>query len=185
MQKITTTILLAAVLGLNTGTASAIENNYRPYLGVNYTYDTVHAEGHHSYHNAGSLNFGSIYNKYFGTELFYQYSDRQKFNGGHDMKNSRFQSYGLDMLAYLPLGCDGIIAPTATMGIGEYIFKNNYRFSQNRRDRGWGYRFGGGLTYNLNENWSARLLARYIKIDHINNIDHMTEYSFGVRYIFQ
>ena len=71
------------------------------------------------------------------------------------------------------------------MGFGEYSFKHDFRFSKDRRDRGWGYRFGGGLTYHIDENWSARLLARYVKIDRVDGIDHMNEYSFGVRYTFR
>ncbi len=185
MQKITTVMLLTAAFGLSAGNAAAVENDYKPYLGVNYAYDTVKADDYHSYHNSGSLTLGSVYNPYFGTELFYQYSDKHKFHTTDNLKDSAFQAYGLDMLAYLPLGCDGAFAPTATMGIGEYTFKHNYRFSRDRRDHGWGYRFGGGLTYNIDQNWSARLLARYIKTDQLDNLDHITEYSLGVRYTFR
>lgn len=185
MQKITTALLLAAGVCLNAASARTIENDYKPYLGVNYAYGEVRAEGAHAYHNSGSFNLGSVYNKYFGTELFYQYSDKHKFDAGSDLKNTAFQAYGLDLMAYLPLGCEGRLAPTATMGFGEYSFKHDFRFSKDRRDRGWGYRFGGGLTYHIDENWSARLLARYVKIDRVDGIDHMNEYSFGVRYTFR
>lgn len=70
MQKITTALLLAAGVCLNAASARAIENDYKPYLGVNYAYGEVRAEGAHAYHNSGSFNLGSVYNKYFGTELF-------------------------------------------------------------------------------------------------------------------
>ena len=106
MQKITTALLLAAGVCLNAASARAIENDYKPYLGVNYAYGEVRAEGAHAYHNSGSFNLGSVYNKYFGTELFYQYSDKHKFDAGSDLKNTAFQAYGLDLMAYLPLGCD-------------------------------------------------------------------------------
>ena len=107
MQKITTALLLAAGVCLNAASARAIENDYKPYLGVNYAYGEVRAEGAHAYHNSGSFNLGSVYNKYFGTELFYQYSDKHKFDAGSDLKNTAFQAYGLDLMAYLPLGCEG------------------------------------------------------------------------------
>ena len=184
MRKITTIVLAAVLLGGRAGAVCAVENDYRPYLGAGYAYDEVRAKGHHSYHNAGIVNIGSVYNKYFGTELFYQYADKHKFGGGEDLKNSSFRAYGLDMAAYLPLGCDGRLAPTATLGIGEYVFKNEHRFAKDRRERGWGYRFGAGLTYHLDENWALRGLYRYIKLDKVNGTDHINEYSFGFRYTF-
>ena len=52
----------------------AIENNYRPYVGVDYLYSTLNAKRIDSYLNSGSLVIGSEYNKYFGTEVFYQKS---------------------------------------------------------------------------------------------------------------
>lgn len=184
MKKLTTMLTLTAIVCLSAASAGAIENVYKPYLGVNYAYGEIRADGAHSYHNAGSVNLGSVYNKYFGTELFYQYSDKHKFDAADDIKNTSFQAYGLDMMAYLPLGCEGRFAPTATLGLGEYSFKHNFRFSKDRRDRGWGYRFGGGLTYHMDENWSARVLARYIKLDKVDGLDHMNEYSLGLRYTF-
>lgn len=184
MQKITTVALLTVSACLVAPAAGAIENDYKPYIGVNYAYGEVRAQNRHAYHNSGSLNIGSVYNKYFGTELFYQYSDKHKFGSSDNLKNSEFQAYGLDLMAYLPLGCEGRLAPTATLGIGEYAFKHDYRTAKDRRDRGWGYRFGGGLTYHIDESWSARLLARYVKFNKIDGLDHMNEYSVGLRYTF-
>lgn len=183
MRKITTTLMLSTAICLSAASASAIENQYRPYIGADYAYNIARTEGYHTYHNAGSLNVGSVYNPYFGTELFYQYADRYKASSS-ELKSSGFQAYGLDLMAYLPLGCDGKIVPTATMGIGQYIVDNDFRNHKNQRDRGWGYRFGGGLTYNIDNNWAARILARYVKTDHLDKLDHFTEYSFGIRYTF-
>ena len=180
MKKLTTAILFSAIFSTQ---AMAIENDYRPYVGINYAYDTLNAKGHHAYLNNVSVNLGSTYNKYFGTELFYQYSDRQDFKSG-DLSHSQLKGYGLDMLAYLPLGCYGRIAPTATMGIGEYTLTNSYRIAKKQRDHGYGYRFGAGITYHIDNNWSARLMARYIKTDHLQNVDHINEVSLGIRYTF-
>ena len=184
MKKLTTIALTAVLFGGQTSAAGAIENDYRPYLGVSYAYDEARAEGYHSYHNAGIVNIGSVYNRYFGTELFYQYTDKHKFGSGEDLKNSSFQAYGLDILAYLPLGCEGRLAPTATLGIGEYVFKNEHRYGKDQRERAWGYRFGVGLTYHWDENWALRGLYRYVKLDRAGALDHLNEYTFGVRYTF-
>ena len=184
MKKINKFLLVAGCLVNTVSNANAIENDYKPYMGSNYAYNEIRAKGTHSYHNSASLNLGSVYNKYFGTEVFYQYADKYKFGQSSLLKNSSFQAYGLDMMAYLPLGCEGIIAPTVTLGLGEYIFKHSYRGYKNQRDHGWGYRFGLGVTYNISQNWSVRGLYRYVKLDKIDRVDHINEYSLGIRYTF-
>ena len=70
------------------------------------------------------------------------------------------------------------------MGIGQYNFKQKYIDASHRNDHGWGYRFGAGMQYNINEQWAARAIFRYIHTDKINSYDHINEYSFGVRYTF-
>jgi len=184
MQKIIPIAVCAAITSFWAHPASAIENIYRPYVGAAYAYDTARADGYHSYYNTGTIIVGSTYNPYFSTEVFYQYSDKSKHNRSHNLQSSYFQAYGLDMLGYLPLGCDKKIAPVATAGIGEYIVKSNYRYSKDHRDHGWGYRFGGGLRYNLTERLSATALIRYIKLDQIKDHDHLTEYSLALKYVF-
>lgn len=184
MQKIIITAAIASAAIFAASPAAAIDNVYRPYIGAAYAYDTARADGYHSYYNSGALIVGSTYNPYFSTEVFYQHSDKAKYNSRHNLKSSYFQAYGLDMLGYLPLGCEGTIAPVATMGIGEYTLKNDYRFGKDRRDHGWGYRFGGGLRYNLAADWSAVALVRYVKLDGIKDHDHLTEYSLAVKYVF-
>ena len=178
MQKIIPGLIITAAFVAAAPQAKAAENVYRPYLGAAYSYDIGRARGYHSFNNSGALILGSTYNPYFSTELFYQYSDQD--NGSR----ARFQGYGLDALAYLPLGCEGTIAPVSTIGIGEYSIKTDYRLSKDRRDRGYGYRFGGGLRYNLNDRTSLTALVRHIELDHIDKYDHLTEYSLAVKYIF-
>ena len=108
MQKITTALLLAAGVCLNAASARAIENDYKPYLGVNYAYGEVRAEGAHAYHNSGSFNLGSVYNKYFGTELFYQYSDKHKFDAGSAHPELWRRCFGLSAARLRrPAGADG------------------------------------------------------------------------------
>lgn len=184
MNKIVTISVFSAIVGLCSFSAQAIENDYKPYIGVSYAYSDTHNKQGNSYNNSGIFHFGSVYNKYFGTELFYQYSDKHKFDGASALKSTKLQAYGLDMMGYLPLGCEGRWVPTLTAGIGEYTFKHNYRSVKSRRDHGWGYRFGGGLTYNIDDSLSVRAIARYIKLDGVKDTDHMNEYIFGIRYTF-
>ena len=184
MRKIITVAALSAAFLTAGGSAQAIENVYRPYIGVGYAYNKVDIQEANSYNNSGIINLGSTYNKYFSTELFYQYSDMHKYSATSFLKSSEFQAYGLDMMGYLPLGQSGKIAPTVTLGIGQYTFSNDFRNAKDTRDSGWGYRFGGGLTYNLSDNLAIRAIARYIKLDKTDHIDEMNEYSFGIRYTF-
>ncbi len=184
MNKIITISAVVLSCGICTKTAQAIENNYRPYLAVGYTYADTYQKAAHSYNNAATINLGSVYNPYFGTELFYQYSDKHKFHNQNELKNTQFQAYGLDMMGYLPLGCEQRFAPTITAGIGEYTFEHHYNNSSKNKDHGWGYRFGGGITYLLNDNWGLRAIARYIKLDGVKKTDHMNEYLFSIRYTF-
>lgn len=184
MNKIITTSVLTSLFAFWAIPSQAIENEYKPYIGIGYAYTDTHHKEAASYNNNGIVNLGSVYNKYFGTELFYQYSDKHKFKSSAALKSTQLQGYGLDMLGYLPLGCEGRWAPTLTVGIGEYTFKHDYRQSKNRRDHGWGYRFGGGITYYIDNNLAVRALARYIKLDGIKETDHMNEYMLGIRYTF-
>jgi len=185
MQRIYKLLATAAICAISSN-ANAIENNYKPYVGLNYAYGTVNAKHLRSYHNSGSIMLGSVYNKFFGTELFYQYSDTEKYSNRTGLRSSSFTAYGLDMLAYLPVGwnCKEWFSFVATAGIGEYDFTIKPVDAKSSHDRGWGYRFGGGVSYNITDNWSTRFLTRYVIFDKLHNMDHMIEYSVGLRYTF-
>lgn len=183
MRNLVTKLAALAVLTATAAPAQAIENEYRPYLGINYAYTRANVKRMRPHYNSASATLGSVYNRYFGTEVFYQYSDKDKLRH-QAVKNTSFNAYGLDMLAYLPLGCQGKIAPLATAGIGQYTFKHKYTNNGHNNDHGWGYRFGAGLQYNIDENWAVRAIARYIHTDKINGYDHLNEYTAGIRYTF-
>lgn len=183
MRNLTSKFALLAIISLFSTSAHAIENQYTPYIGINYGYTSVTAKGLHPHHNSISAVLGSTYNRFFSTEVFYQYSDKDTL-GHNAVRNTHFDAYGLDALAYLPLGCEGHIAPLATMGIGQYTFRNKMINNHHKKDHGWGYRFGGGLQYNIDDNWAVRAIARYIHTDDIRYHDHLTEYTVGIRYTF-
>ena len=154
--------------------------DFRPYVGAQYNITDVNNKGlntnmdMHSY----SLFVGTEYNKYFGTEVFYQDTNTwHKIVYGQKIKTD-FEAYGLDTYAYLPLGCDQVIAPFATLGIA------NYDFGKDNSDNGLGYRLGGGIQYHITNNIAIRALGRYVWADKLEGIDHLSEFSVGVKYVF-
>lgn len=168
--------------------ANANATEYNPYVGLDYSYIDGVAKEYRPHYNAGKVNVGVDYNKYFGTEIFYQLSDSDKNNSrryGEKDKTS-FQAYGLDVYGYLPLGCEQTFALLGTAGIAEYRFteKFTYGTSEKHRDHGVGYRLGLGAQYNIDNNLSIRALARYVGLDKIEDADHMMEYSVGAKYSF-
>lgn len=176
--KLSALILLSALSICNT--AKAQDFKYIPYIGLDYSYLDANAKSASPYYNSGSFNLGTKYNDYFGTELFYQQSADYKKHGS----KSSYRAYGLDINAYLPLGCYNTVELFATAGAGEYVFKFHPQGTKSHNESAVGYRWGGGLIYNISENISVRAAVRYINLDLISDYDHMAEYSLGIRYYF-
>ncbi len=157
---------------------SALE--YRPYFGIGYAADHINYKATPTNINMNSYTafIGSEYNKYFGTEVFYQQSTTwNKVIKGNKI-SSDFYAYGLDTYTYLPLGCEQRIAPFATLGV------SGYEFGKDNKDWGLGYRMGGGLQYKITDNIAIRALGRYILTDKLDNIDHISEFSINLKYVF-
>ncbi len=180
-------LLAATALSLTAFSASAEENfDYLPYVGLDYAYTNGIAHNLRPNYNSLSLNVGTDYNRFFGTELFYQYSDDSKKGNYLNKIKSSFQAGGLDIYGYLPLTCNREFALLGTAGIGLYDFKSSYNNPavKGGHDHGYGYRAGLGVIYSLDNNWSVRAVARYVSLDQINDYDHLMEYSAGIRYNF-
>ena len=161
---------------------AASARDYVPYIGADYQYVTAHAsEGLRPRYQVFDLNVGTKYNSYFGTEVFYAQSasEHKKIE---DDKLKTYRAYGLDLATYLP--CTTHANLFLTGGVGEYVFKYHFAGQKNLKDTGIGYRMGGGLMLNLNEDFSLRLLARYVALDKVSDINHLTEYGIGLRYHF-
>ncbi|MBR4106612.1 MAG: porin family protein [Alphaproteobacteria bacterium] len=175
--------LLAAVSAIALATsANALE--FRPYVGAQYNLTSASVKDMpnmdmHSY----SVFVGTDYNRYFGTEVFYQNSNKwHKVINGEKTKVD-FEAYGLDVYGYLPLGCDRVFSLLGTAGIANYDFDiadNNAKGEEN----GLGYRLGAGMQYNITNNIAVRGIVRYIWADKLDNTDHMMEYSLGAKYSF-
>ena len=183
-MKYAVSSLMVAVSAL-AFSANANASDFKPYVGLDYNYTDADADHQSPKYNSASVNVGTEYNKYFGTEVFYQYSDDDKKHVNGIENQTSFQAYGLDLMGYLPLGCDQVFSLVGTMGIGEYTFDKNYSgfyAPKDQRDHGIGYRFGGGLQYKIDDKFSVRGLVRYVNLNDIDNFDDMWEYTAGIRY---
>ena len=175
--------LLAAVSAIALATsANALE--FRPYVGAQYNLTSASVKNMpnmdmHTY----SAFVGTDYNRYFGTEVFYQNSNKwhKVVNG---VKNKfDFEAYGLDAYGYLPLGCDRVFSLLGTAGIANYDYDVDNGAGKGE-DNGLGYRLGAGMQYNVTNNIAIRGLVRYIWADKLDGFDHMMEYSLGAKYSF-
>lgn len=196
--------LLAAVSAIALATsANALE--FRPYVGAQYNLtsgNTVPAIPENVSSNVDmhtySVFLGADYNRFFGTEVFYQNSNKwhKKFGEAGEAKvKSDFAAYGLDVYGYLPLGCDRVFSLLGTAGIANYDYTTKIASpvqagnttaggSIKSEDNGLGYRLGAGMQYNVTNNIAVRGIVRYIWADKLDNMDHMMEYSLGVKYNF-
>ncbi len=175
-----TLALMAAVSAFAfAANANAIE--YTPYVAADYTYTDMQNTAEV---NGGKIALGTEYNKYFGTEVFYQRtgSDRVHSDGATDEYS--LQSYGLDAYGYLPLGCDQTFALVGTAGFAFEDVKYKYEDHNRKTEHGVGYRLGAGAEYAINSNVSVRALYRYTFTDQLGGLDHINEYSLGVKYAF-
>lgn len=174
------------ILALGYASKTNAENfDYTPYVGIDYGY--INAKASHikpNYHLL-NLNVGTKYNKYFGTEAFFEQSssDAKKITPYDKLKTS-YRAYGIDAMGYLPIGCYHTFDLVGSFGLAEYIFKNKINKQKHHNNNAWGYRFGGGLIYNINENVSLKAMVRYVGLNDITYVDHLTEYTLGLRYHF-
>ena len=183
MKKFITAALVSGALFASSAQA-AQDGEYLPYVGMDYTYSDANAKFERPHYNSGSVNVGTMYNRFFGTELFYQLSDSHKIRHGLDKAKTSFQAYGLDIYGYLPFGCYGTFTLLGGLGVGEYTFRKDFSFAKKQRDHGIGWRASFGAMYNIYEQWGLRFLARYVNFNQIEDLDHMMEYSAGIRYTF-
>lgn len=191
MMKNSITALMAAVsMVALASSANAFE--YNPYVGLSYNYSDVNTKGiggaYNPEFNSGTISLGTSYNKYFGTELFYQISDNYAKSYSDIKLGSRFQAYGLDLYGYLPMGCDQVFSLLGTVGVAEYQFKHKMMINgfdrESVKDKGIGWRAGLGAQYSINENWDIRAVARYVNFNQLDGLDHMMEYTAGIKYNF-
>lgn len=175
------TIALMAAVSAFAFTANANALEYTPYIAADYTYTEIPSTADV---NGGKVAVGTEYNKYFGTEVFYQRTGSDRVHSSEGTNEYSLQSYGLDVYGYLPLGCDQVLSLVGTAGISnvDVIYKDAGK--KRETENGLGYRLGAGFEYDINSNVSIRALYRYTFTDKVNSLDHISEYSLGVKYAF-
>lgn len=175
------TIALMAAVSAFAFTANANATEYTPYVAADYTYTDIPSTADV---NGGKVAVGTEYNKYFGTEVFYQRTGSDRVHSSEGTNEYSLQSYGLDVYGYLPLGCDQVLSLVGTAGISnvDVIYKDAGK--KRETENGLGYRLGAGFEYDINSNVSIRALYRYTFTDKVNGLDHISEYSLGVKYAF-
>ncbi len=190
------TLLLASAACLFAMNANAGDwnmHNIRPYVGLDYSYsdadidkvDRVDAFNHNF--NTGSVNVGLKFNRYVSVEAFYQQSSNETKTLFNEYKTkAKYDAYGLDVYGYLPVYCDKVDL-IGSVGLAQYEANGNVMSRSEgmhkSSDDGIGIRAGLGAQYNFTENWAVRALGRYTWLD-LDNVNHMTEFSAGVRYTF-
>lgn len=174
-----TLALLAAVSAVAfASAANAFE--YTPYVAADYTYTNARF----SENNGGKIAVGTNYNKFFGTEVFYQRTGSDRVHTSEGTSEFSYQTYGLDAYGYLPMGCEDEISLIGTAGLANIDRKYKEDGESRKTDSGFGYRLGAGVEYNVTNNVAVRALYRYTFADKLMDTDHMDEYSVGVKYSF-
>jgi len=177
------TLLLAGVASVFAFSAQALE--VTPYVGADYNLNFVNKSSDWDgvmpgkYHS-GSINVGTKVSPYFATEVFGELSKHENKREIH----TNYGAYGVDAFGILPLGCYGEWEVLGTAGIGRYVFKaKNKEIREHASGHQWGWRFGGGVQYNITDNWGVRAMYRHIAFvnDDPRGFDVL---SFGVRYAF-
>ncbi len=157
-------------------------NIYIPYIGIDGFYNKASILSRHTEFAGANVNIGTSYNDYFGTEIFYQTVFPRHFYLNDLKHKTSYRAYGLDLYTYTP-SFKGLKL-TASLGAATYVFKEKTVGLSSLSDEGYGYRFGAGMIYDLSKHISLRAMARYTNFDHISNMDHLTEYTLGLRYHF-
>lgn len=184
MKKICLSLSSALCLLLSANYAAADSYKYVPYVGADYSYTNAALKGARpNYHTLGMF-VGSEYGRYFATEAFFNQSGSDSVTIDAVKFKSSNRNYGLDVLGFLPLGCENKFSLIGTLGVGEYVFKTKVALQKHTNNHGYGYRFGAGAKYVVDNHWQIRALARYINFDRLENFDHAMEYSVGVEYHF-
>ncbi len=184
MKKITFVLIFGAIF-INLNNAAADNYKYVPYIGGGYQFDKAQlAEVRPQYHSV-YLYVGSDYSSYFGTELFFSQSASENNKLGNKKLKSSYRAYGLDVLGYLPVDCQKKFSLAATAGFGEYTFNlKKTTAAKHHNEHGYGYRLGGGFKYVLDAHWQARLLARYVRFDKVDDVNQSLEYTLSAEYHF-
>lgn len=177
-------LLLAGVASIMSFNANAMDMEMKPYVGLDYVRSMVDINQDYAEDdfNAYAISAGVKMHKNFGVEAFFEQTDEgKKHHEGVEIKD-KYHAYGLDLMGYMPLGCEEKVELVGSLGLGYYdaeLKLNDQKFT----DDGWGWRVGAGAQYNFIENMAARVMVRYADVD-VEDVDNIVDVTAGVRYSF-
>lgn len=182
----------------------------RPYFGldgavgeVKYSGDLAKEFLNKAYKRVGVFA-GLQFNQYVGLEAFYHIGNTKENNETHEltqfttmkMKNTMdFNSYGADLMGYIPVG--KAVDIVLGVGYGWYDFRGKINLSFDNSSVGTilnakikdkaseeAVRYTLGTQFLLNNHWAVRILGRYADFTSDDVIKNMIEVSLGLRYMF-
>ena len=182
-------LLLAGVASVMSFNANAME--MKPYVGLDYVYSMVDTsdlnDAIEEDLNAFAISAGMKMHKNFGVEAFFQQTEEGEKKYPAGKLKDKYHAYGVDMIGYMPLGCDEKVELLGSLGLGYYDaeIKGEHKTLGHDKvtDDGWGWRVGAGAQYNFTENMAGRVMVRYADVD-IEHVDNIVDLTAGVRYSF-
>jgi len=175
MKKV---LLLAGLAGMVAANAEAFD--VTPYVGLDATYGIIDSD---SGSKISSKNWSAAAvlgarTDHYGLEAYFDNGLREHKEG----LTTRNRKYGIDALAFQPLGCSGRWEGVVSAG----LTWNRIRWHEagdSGNDNGFGERLGAGVQYALTDNVSVRAMYHYNWIHH-SVVNNANEITLGVRYAF-
>ncbi len=187
MKKICLLAAAVSVFAMNAQAADWSMGNayFKPYVGADYVYSHTKQGGLASDakrdYNSWMVNMGTDIGEYTSIEAFFQQAPERKAHNAGDEIKSEFYAYGLDLYGRMPIMCSDFNA-LASVGIANYNTKYKFNGTSDDKQR-IGYRAGVGMSYDMTENVSFRVMGRYSYVG-MKNLDNLMEVTAGIRYTF-
>lgn len=186
------------------GVASLLAQNVqaaevKPVVGLDYVYSklntnkvTTDKDGKQDIFkknfNAFAFSAGAKIDSHFGLEAFYQQSEQKskitKVEKGSYKVRLKYKVFGLDALGYMPIAPLPQLDLVGSLGTGYYRFEGkDMFFGEKKTKHKLGFRAGLGVQYNVTENVSARVMARY-NYNNTDFVDSFVDLTAGFRFYF-
>ena len=184
-------LLLSGAALLYTTSANAMTHynwsEIKPYVGLEYVYSKAKlggtARGLKDNFNSIKGDLGMELYKNMYMEFSYQQSWQVKNKNANPDNNSikqRFAAYAMDLYGKMPIMCSSF---GAVLTGGLALYDVTQKGLPDKSFQRVGYRIGGGMQYDMNEHWSARVIGRYSYVG-ANRLNNLKEVTAGILYRF-
>jgi opacity protein-like surface antigen len=112
----------------------------------------------------------------FGVETSYTWSSSEN-EGGNDVD---ITNYSIDALGYLPINDTKTLQLVGSVGVGRYTFDTSIPGTSSDT----AVRYGAGLQYEMNPNWSSRVMYRRAEVN-TAALDGADSITLGLTYNFR